>query len=356
MSSIDHRLSSYDYELPPEFIAQNPCVPRDRSRLMCIDVQRQISDRHFFELPQFLQPGDLLVLNNTKVIPARLYGHKETGTAVEILLTEPLAAANCWTALVKPGKRFKLGSKIIFSEQLSAEVVDYDPETRGRKLQFYLKGIDSLDQAIANLGQVPFPPYVTASQATADQYQTIYAKTPGAIAAPTAGLHFTPELLQQLSDLGVAQTQITLHVGIGTFRPVETEDITQHEIHSEWLEVNEAAIAKIKATKANGGRVIGIGTTVARSLESSKFKPYRGKTNLMIYPGYEWQVLDGLITNFHLPKSSLLMLVASFLGEDGRQFLLDAYARAITQGYRFYSFGDAMLIWRSHNSTPLTDT
>jgi S-adenosylmethionine:tRNA ribosyltransferase-isomerase len=347
MPSIDHRLSAYDYELPAERIAQNPCVPRDRSRLLVIDRNRQISDRHFFELTQLLQPGDLLVLNDTRVIPARLFGYKaDSGRAVEILLMEPLAEANCWSALVKPGKRLKLGSKIIFSEQLSAEVVDYEPETKGRKLKFYLSGIDSLDQAIANLGQVPFPPYVTESQATPEQYQTVYAENPGAIAAPTAGLHFTPELLQQLSDQGIAQTYITLHVGVGTFRPVETEDITQHQIHSEWLAVSEAAIAKIKATKSNGGRVIGVGTTVARSLESSKLHPYRGKTNLMIYPGYEWQVLDGLITNFHLPKSSLLMLVAAFLGDNGRQFLLDLYQRAIASEYRFYSFGDAMLIWR----------
>ncbi|MFN5856460.1 MAG: tRNA preQ1(34) S-adenosylmethionine ribosyltransferase-isomerase QueA [Pseudanabaenaceae cyanobacterium] len=341
----DYTLNAYAYDLPPERIAQNPAVPRDHSRLLHITPDRQLHHHRFYDLPQFLRPGDLILLNNTKVIPARMFGTKQSGVAVEILLMEPLGT-NRWMALVKPGKRLPVGSTIIFNENVTATVEGIDPNTRARELQFHLTDGTDLLNVIDQLGQVPFPPYVTASDALSEQYQTIYASIPGAIAAPTAGLHFTDEVFAKLDAMGVQRDFITLHVGLGTFRPVETENITEHVMHSEWFSVSEAVIDKIKTTKANGGRVIAVGSTVVRAIESAKMQPFEGKTNLMIYPGYQWQVLDGIITNFHLPKSTLLMMMAAFLGKDGREFLLSSYKAAIEAEYRFYSFGDAMLMWR----------
>jgi S-adenosylmethionine:tRNA ribosyltransferase-isomerase len=296
-------------------------------------------------LPNFLQSGDLLVFNNTKVIPARMYGHKQSGVPVEILLMEPVGHDR-WLALVKPGKRLPIGSTIIFSDNVKATVEGIETVTRARELQFHIPAGADLDKIIDQLGTVPLPPYVTDSHADPERYQTIYAEIAGAIAAPTAGLHFTESLFEKLAAKGIGKAFVTLHVGIGTFRPVETEDITQHVMHNEWCEVSEETIAKIKETKANGGRVIGVGSTVARSLENSNFQAFRGKTNLMIYPGYEWRVLDGMVTNFHLPKSTLLMMMSSFLGENGREFLMSVYQEAIAKEYRFYSFGDAMLMLR----------
>jgi S-adenosylmethionine:tRNA ribosyltransferase-isomerase len=348
----DYALSAYDYELPSDRIAQDPVTPRDSSRLLVIPSaqsgnsrgDRQIEHHHFYDLPQFLRSGDLLVFNNTKVIPARMYGQKLSGVPVEILLMEPIGHDR-WLALVKPGKRLPIGSTIVFAEDVKATVEGIEPTTRARELQFHIpKGAD-LDKIIDQLGKIPFPPYVTESHTDPARYQTIYAEVSGAIAAPTAGLHFTEELFAKLDAQGIDRTFVTLHVGIGTFRPVEVEDITKHDMHHEWCEVSEETIAKIKETKARGGRVIGVGTTVARSLEASNYQAMRGKTNLMIYPGYEWRVLDGLITNFHLPKSTLLMMVASFLGEGGREVMLAIYQEAIAHEYRFYSFGDAMLIF-----------
>lgn len=341
----DYALSAYDYELTTDRIAQDPVTPRDTSRLFVIDRDRNIQHQHFYDLPNFLQAGDLLVFNNTKVIPARMYGHKQSGVPVEILLMEPVGHDR-WLALVKPGKRLPIGSTIIFAENVKATVEGIETTTRARELQFHIPTGADLDKIIDQLGTVPLPPYVTDSHTDPDRYQTIYAEISGAIAAPTAGLHFTESLFQKLADMGIYTSFVTLHVGIGTFRPVEVEDITQHVMHNEWCEVTEATIAKIKNTKANGGRVIGVGSTVARSLENSNFQAFKGKTNLMIYPGYEWKVLDGMITNFHLPKSTLLMMVSSFLGKDGREFLMSAYKEAIAKEYRFYSFGDAMLILR----------
>jgi S-adenosylmethionine:tRNA ribosyltransferase-isomerase len=350
-AELDYLLNAYDYLLPEELIAQDPMLARDRSRLFVVEADQSYHHQHFYQLPQFLRPGDLLVMNDTKVIPARLYGHKPSGTAVQILLLEPVTrsltgnqADDRWLALAKPGKRLPVGSIILFGNgELKAEVVAIAPSVRGRELRFELPPGKTLFDAIADLGVMPLPPYINKSKSEPAQYQTVYAEQAGAIAAPTAGLHFTLELLETLKQQGIDQAFITLHVGIGTFRPVEVEDIRDHNIHHEWLELNAETAAKIKSTKANGGRIIGVGTTVARSLESCGFEPFRGKTNLMIYPGYEWKVLDGLITNFHIPKSSLMMLVASFLGD--RQFLLHLYQEAIAQRYRFYSFGDAMLLW-----------
>jgi len=342
MIDSDLLLSNYNYELPSDRIAQNPVVPRDSSKLMVVDPHN-LAHHHFYELPQLLKPHDLLLLNNTKVIPARLYGHKPNGVEVEILLIEP-TGLNRWLALVKPGKRLPVGSEIIFSDRFKATVIRTDEATKGRELLFEIPQGQTFEQMLAEIGEVPLPPYITNSQSTPDQYQTVYAQTAGAIAAPTAGLHFTERLLAELTSMEVTQACITLHVGVGTFRPVEVENITEHNLHQEWIEVSPEAIAAIQEAKAKGGRIIGVGTTTARSIETSKMQPYTGKTGLMIYPSYEWQVLDGLITNFHLPKSSLLMLVASFLGS--REKLLDLYQEAIAQQYRFYSFGDGMLIWR----------
>jgi S-adenosylmethionine:tRNA ribosyltransferase-isomerase len=353
----DYLLSNYIYHLPPELIAQSPAEPRDSSRLLIVDSRRGNTHATFHDLPDWLKPGDLLVLNNTRVIPARLYGHKSTGSKLEILLIEE-RAPNCWLALVKPGKRFPLGATIHFdaignnataqNNSLQATVIDQDPATGGRILQFVLPTEKSLWELLDDYGQLPLPPYITDSDAPDERYQTVYADQPGAIAAPTAGLHFTPELLAKLKAQGIDQTQITLHVGIGTFRPVETEQIKEHTMHQEWIEVSESTVAKIKETKARGGRVIAVGTTATRALEgaareakSELIEPFRGKTNLFIYPGYQWQVVDGLITNFHLPGSSLLMLVSAMIG---REELLSLYQQAIALEYRFYSFGDAMLI------------
>jgi S-adenosylmethionine:tRNA ribosyltransferase-isomerase len=354
--NLDCSLSSYDYELPPGLIAQNPAVPRDSSRLLVVNSlenHQTIPTLHhiFRDLPELLQPGDLLVMNNTKVIPARLYGCKSTGAEVEVLLLEE-RQHNCWLALVKPGKRFKIGNEIIFTaggeenpQTLRATVVESDPQTGGRLLQFDLPPEVPLVQVLGKFGEIPLPPYITASTAAHEQYQTVYAQEAGAIAAPTAGLHFTPDLLEKLRSCGINQAFITLHVGVGTFRPVEVEDVTTHAMHEEWIEVSADTVEQIRATQAGGGRIIAVGTTVVRALEGAAqlgdLQPFMGKTNLFIYPGYKWRVVEGLITNFHLPRSSLLMLVSALIGRDR---LLDIYQEAISSEYRFYSFGDAMVI------------
>jgi S-adenosylmethionine:tRNA ribosyltransferase-isomerase len=363
-TNLDLQLAAYNYDLPTERIAQNPVVPRDSSRLLVVKAAPQHQHCIFRDLPDQLQPGDLLVLNNTRVIPARLYGEKvgnppsTARSKVEVLLLEE-QQPNEWLALVKPGRRLKLGATIEFggvreaspamlqpdNGSLSAEVVAIDPPTGGRILRFNLPPGQSLIPLLAQIGVVPLPPYITESQADPEQYQTVYAELPGSAAAPTAGLHFTPELLSRLTDRGIQQAFVTLHVGVGTFRPVEAEDITQHQMHGEWGEIPVEVVETIRQTKANGGRVIAVGTTAVRALEGAAqggtLQPYCGKTELFIYPGYQWQVVDGMITNFHLPKSSLMMLVSALIG---RQRLLDLYQVAIEQQYRFYSFGDAMLI------------
>lgn len=359
----DYLLSSYDYELPPESIAQKPAVPRDSSRLLVVNSPTTHLHSFFRHLPDWLLPGDLLVLNDTRVIPARLFGCNEKGTPLEILLLEE-RENNCWLALVKPGKRFQIGAEIKFKplekgergnkeEEMvfKAKVMARDEATGGRILQFYLPPLQSFWEVLARFGQLPLPPYVKAAEAQPSQYQTVYAQQLGAVAAPTAGLHFTDELLQRLQAKGIEQAYLTLHIGIGTFRPVAVTDITTHAMHQEWIEIPAQTVAKIEATKARGGRVIAVGTTVARALEAAAGQasgpenklllPWRGKTDLFIYPGYRWQVVDGLITNFHLPRSSLLMLVSALVG---RKRLLSLYREAIQEGYRFYSFGDAMLI------------
>jgi S-adenosylmethionine:tRNA ribosyltransferase-isomerase len=350
----DRQLSAYDYDLPPDRIAQNPLTPRDSSRLLVIEPNAH-QHRHFRDLPSLLRSGDLLVLNNTKVIPARLQGQKIGGGAkVEVLLLEE-TGFNQWLALVKPGKRLQPGATIAFvplgetapNGELHATICDRDEATGGRLLQFQVTEGRSLLEVIDRFGSMPLPPYIDASTSTPDQYQTVYADRDGSAAAPTAGLHFTPELLERLDRMGVSRGFVTLHVGVGTFRPVESEDITAHQMHGEWIEVDSTIVELIQRTKAAGGRVFAVGTTTVRSLEGAaqahggELRPFCGKTSMFIYPGYEWRVVDGLITNFHLPKSSLMMLVSALIG---RVRLLDLYAEAIREEYRFFSFGDAMLI------------
>lgn len=372
-TEIDLSLDGYNYELPPSFIAQNPAVPRDSSRLLVVDSPSSHQHRMFRDLPELLLPGDLLVMNNTRVFPARLKGHKPNGPAVEILLMEE-QQHNCWLALVKPGKRLKLGAKIEFEpsvgecdeasascccrpdgtvlDRLTATVVARDEPTGGRLLEFDLPTEMSLMPILEAYGHVPLPPYIGDSQALPEQYQTVYAEKLGAIASPTAGLHFTEELLERLRLRGIETAFITLHVGVGTFRPVEVADVTTHKMHSEWVEVSPATVEKIRETKARGGRVIAVGTTAVRALEGAAavaqtavgdfpLQPFCGQTNLFIYPGYQWRVAEGMITNFHLPRSTLLMLVSAAIG---RVRMLELYGEAIAQQYRFYSFGDAMLI------------
>ncbi|MEG4813176.1 tRNA preQ1(34) S-adenosylmethionine ribosyltransferase-isomerase QueA [Microcoleus sp. K5-D4] len=372
MTEMDWSLDGYDYELPPSRIAQNPVVPRDSSRLLAVDSPSSHQHRIFRDLPDLLQPGDLLVLNNTRVLPARLYGHKPNGPAVEILLMEE-RQHNCWLALVKPGKRLKLGAKIEFDpiapacedsttapccclpdatmpdrRRLTATVIERDDATGGRLLEFDIPTDENLAKFLDEYGHIPLPPYIENSQASAEQYQTVYAERLGAVAAPTAGLHFTEELFSRLEQRGIEKTFVTLHVGVGTFRPVEVTDVTAHKMHGEWVEVPPATVEKIRETQARGGRIIAVGTTAVRALEGAaaasgdfSLQPFCGPTNLFIYPGYKWRVVEGMITNFHLPRSTLMMMVSAMIG---RPRLLDLYREAIEQQYRFYSFGDAMLI------------
>ena len=369
MTEIDWSLDGYDYELPPSRIAQNPVVPRDSSRLLVVDSPSSHQHRIFRDLPDLLEPGDLLVLNNTRVLPARLYGHKPNGPAVEILLMEE-RQHNCWLALVKPGKRLKLGAKIEFEpascdesaagpccclpeavavdRRLTATVIARDESTGGRLLEFDIPTDTTLVNFLEEYGHVPLPPYIDKSQASPEQYQTVYAEKLGAVAAPTAGLHFTEELFGRLEQRGIDKTFVTLHVGVGTFRPVEVADVTTHQMHKEWVEVSAATVEKIRETQARGGRIFAVGTTAVRALEGAaaasgdfSLQPFCGQTNLFIYPGYKWRVVDGMITNFHLPRSTLMMMLSAMIG---RPRLLDLYGEAIEHQYRFYSFGDAMLI------------
>lgn len=345
----DLQLSAYHYALPPERIAQEPVEPRDQARLLVVTSPQDHRHHRVHDLPALLRPGDLLVLNNTKVLPARLLGRKPSGAAVEVLLLEARQPLQ-WLALVKPGRRLKPGAEIYFGPSLAApdlvaKVIATDDETHGRLLEFTIRTGESFYELCDRLGNLPLPPYITETSAPPERYQTIYAERQGAIAAPTAGLHFTAELFNRLQAAGIDHIFITLHVGVGTFRPVEADTITDHKMHAEWLEVTAATVEKIRTVKARGGRVIAVGTTVIRALEgaaqSGTLVPFQGKTELFIYPGYRWRVIDGLMTNFHLPGASLMMLVSALVG---RQRLLQLYKEAIANQYRFYSFGDAMLV------------
>ena len=366
-TDTDRQLTAYTYLLPDALIAQNPADPRDSARLLVVEDKENHRHRHFRDLDELLLPNDLLILNNTKVIPARLFGTKQNkdaqpdgsqiGATVEVLLVDPLSEDR-WLALVKPGRRLQPGTTIAFGDPknplMTAFVESRDEATNGRILKLTPQPVEtgsrlesrSIDDVIYQLGQVPLPPYITQSEALPEQYQTVFARRQGAIAAPTAGLHFTDRLLARLAKKGIQTAEITLHVGIGTFRPVEVADIETHQMHQERIEVPESTVEKIRQAKDRGGRVIAVGTTSTRALEGAaatcgELQPYAGKTEIFIYPGYQWRVIDGLITNFHLPESSLLMMVSALIG---RRRLMSLYEEAIAQKYRFYSFGDAMLI------------
>lgn len=338
-------VKDYDYDLPEELIAQDPLEDRSSSRLMVLDRQTgDVEHRHFTDILEYLHPGDCLVINNTKVIPARLFGVKEdTQAKIEVLLLKR-KENDIWETLVKPGKKAKPGTKLVFGDGLlTAEVVDV-VEEGNRLIQFHYDGI--FEEILDQLGQMPLPPYITHQLKDKNRYQTVYAKYDGSAAAPTAGLHFTKELLQKVKDMGVDIAEVTLHVGLGTFRPVKVENVLDHHMHSEFYMVSQEAADKINRAKESGHRVIAVGTTSTRTLEAAADENGRlhetsGWTEIFIYPGYQFKVIDALITNFHLPQSTLVMLVSALAG---RAHVLHAYETAVKERYRFFSFGDAMLI------------
>lgn len=337
--------SDFYYDLPPELIAQDPLEDRSSSRLMMLDKDTGAVSHHIFrEIEDYLHPGDCLVLNDTKVIPARLLGEREgTGGHVEVLLLKR-RQGDVWETLVKPGKKCKPGARLSFGDGLlKAEVLE-TVEEGNRLIHFEYEGI--FEEILDRLGEMPLPPYITHKLQDKNRYQTVYAKYEGSAAAPTAGLHFTRELLERIETKGVQVVFVTLHVGLGTFRPVKEENVLDHHMHSEYYQISAEAAERINDTKAVGGRVICVGTTACRTLESAaddsgRVRPGSGNTEIFIYPGYRFKVLDALITNFHLPESTLVMLVSALAG---REHVLNAYAEAVRERYRFFSFGDAMLI------------
>ena len=339
------RKSDFYFDLPQELIAQDPLADRTASRLLVLHRQTGEVEHHTFrEITDYLRPGDCLVLNNTKVIPARLMGVKEdTGAAIEVLLLKR-RENDVWETLVKPGKKARPGTKLVFGDGcLRAEVLDV-VEEGNRLVRFYYDGI--FEEALDRLGEMPLPPYITHKLQDKNRYQTVYAKHDGSAAAPTAGLHFTQELLAKIEEMGVRIASVTLHVGLGTFRPVKADNILEHHMHSEHYQITREASDIINRTKKEGGRVICVGTTSCRTVESAadesgSVQPGCGDTEIFIYPGYQFKVLDGLITNFHLPESTLIMLVSALAG---REKVLAAYEEAVRERYRFFSFGDAMFV------------
>ena len=338
-------VKDFHFDLPQELIAQDPLEDRSASRLLVLDKESgEITHRHFRDITEYLKPGDCLVINDTKVIPARLFGIKEgTGAKIEVLLLKR-RENDIWETLVKPGKKARPGTRLEFGDGLlKAEVIGVEDEGN-RLIQFHYDGI--FEEILDQLGQMPLPPYITHQLKDKNRYQTVYAKHDGSAAAPTAGLHFTKELLAQIEDMGVTIAHVTLHVGLGTFRPVKVENVLDHHMHSEFYVVEEEEAEKINKAKAAGGRVICVGTTSCRTLESATgedgiLKAGSGWTDIFIYPGYQFKILGALITNFHLPESTLVMLVSALAG---REHVLNAYQKAIEEKYRFFSFGDAMLI------------
>jgi len=335
--------SDFNFDLPPELIAQAPLAERSASRLLLLNVPtRTWQDRMFRDLPSLLRKGDLLVFNDTRVLPARLYGQKPSGGAVEILI-ERVTGAHEATVQLGVSKKPREGTAIILADGSHATVL-------GRDESFFRLRFESpepLERLLAKLGEMPLPPYIArhADASDLERYQTVYAREPGAVAAPTAGLHFDEALLKQLRDIGVDFGYVTLHVGAGTFQPVRTDDLAHHQMHREWLNVGASLVEQIQRTRSAGGRVIAVGTTVVRALESAtvngELRPFAGETQIFIFPGYRITSIDGLITNFHLPQSTLLMLISALAG---REFILDAYRHAVQERYRFFSYGDAMLI------------
>lgn len=339
------KTSDFYFDLPKELIAQDPLPDRDSSRLLVMNRRTgELEHRIFHDVIEYLEPGDTLVLNNTKVIPARLLGTKDgTGAAVEILLLKR-REGDVWETLVRPGKKLKPGARVTFGNgELKAEILEV-VEDGNRLVHFEYDGI--FEEVLDRLGEMPLPPYITHKLQDRNRYQTVYAKYDGSAAAPTAGLHFTKELLEKIEDKGVHIVYVTLHVGLGTFRPVKVEDVTQHHMHTEWYQVTPEAAERINKTHEEGHRVICVGTTSCRTVESAadengNVKSGADNTSIFIYPGYRFKVMDGLITNFHLPESTLIMLVSAFAG---REHILHAYNEAVRERYRFFSFGDAMLI------------
>ena len=339
------KVSDFDYELPEELIAQYPLENRSDSRLMVLDrATGAVEHKRFTDILDYLAPGDCLVVNNTRVIPARLYGMKEdTQAQVEVLLLK-CRENDIWETLVRPGKKLKPGARVLFGDGLlTGEIVDI-VEEGNRLVRFHYQGI--FEEILDRLGQMPLPPYITHELRDKTRYQTVYAKHDGSAAAPTAGLHFTEELLRRVRENGVEIAEVTLHVGLGTFRPVKAEEVTDHHMHSEFYRISAEEAEKVNRAKREGHRVISVGTTSTRTLESAAdengfLREKSGWTDIFIYPGYEFKVIDGLITNFHLPQSTLIMLVSALAG---REHVLDAYREAVRERYRFFSFGDAMLV------------
>lgn len=338
------KTSDFFYDLPEELIAQTPIEPRNFSRMMVLSAENgSIEHRHFYDLPQYLKPGDCLVLNDTRVLPARIFGTREdTGAVVEFVLLRE-RGDKLWECLAGPGKKAKKGCRFTFSDKLSAEITDVTDDGN-RMVKFFCDG--NFFAVLDEIGQMPLPPYIKARLEDKERYQTVYSKDLGSAAAPTAGLHFTAEMLEQIKNIGVGIAYVTLHVGLGTFRPVKVEDVTQHKMHTEYYYISKEAADTINTAKRNGGRVICVGTTSCRTVEScatfyGEIKECSGDTDIFIYPGYKFKCMDGLITNFHLPESTLIMLVSAFAGYDN---VMNAYKTAVAEKYRFFSFGDAMLI------------
>ncbi len=335
-------VTDFDYELPQELIAQHPMEPRDHSRLLVVDKNTgEIEHKHFYDLIDYLRPGDVLVFNDTRVIPARLHGTKDTGAHVEVFLLTRKNATD-WEVLVRPGKKLQVGAKINFSDELRCEVIEHT-DFGGRVVRFKYDGI--FEEILDRLGETPLPPYITAPLEDKERYQTVYNRERGSAAAPTAGLHFTKELLQKIKAKGCEEVFVTLHVGLGTFRPVSEANIEDHKMHKEFYTVSQQAADAINKAKAEGRRIIAVGTTAVRTLESAgadgTMKAGGNWTNIFIYPGYKFRFVDELVTNFHLPQSTLLMLVSTL---STREIMLATYKTAVEEKYRFFSFGDAMFI------------
>lgn len=338
------RTEDFDYNLPEELIAQHPADKRDFSRLMVVDRKTgKREDKHFYDIIDYLNEGDLLVMNDTRVIPARLFGHREgKEEEIEVFLLENIEDDK-WEVLVRPGKKMKIGTKCIFSDELSLEVIDIK-EDGNRIVEFFYNGI--FQEILDRLGNMPLPPYIKEKLKDKERYQTVYSKNPGSVAAPTAGLHFTKELLKKIEEKGVKLAYITLNVGLGTFRPVKVDDVKNHKMHSEFYQISKETADLINETKKNNKRIISTGTTTTRTIESvykknGKIKEDSGWTDIFIYPGFEFNVIDCQITNFHLPKSTLIMLVSALAS---KEIILDAYKDAVDKKYRFFSFGDAMFL------------
>ena len=335
-------VTDFDYDLPQELIAQHPMEPRDHSRLLVVDKKTgEIEHKHFYDLVNYLKPGDVLVFNDTRVIPARLHGTKDTGAHVEVFLLTRRDATD-WEVLVRPGKKLQVGAKINFSDELSCEVIEHT-DFGGRVVRFKYDGI--FEEILDRLGETPLPPYITAPLEDKERYQTVYNRERGSAAAPTAGLHFTKELLQKIKEIGCEEVFVTLHVGLGTFRPVSEAKIEDHKMHKEFYTVSQEAADAVNKAKAEGRRIIAVGTTAVRTLEAAgadgQLHAGSSWTNIFIYPGYKFRLVDDLVTNFHLPQSTLLMLVSTL---STREIMLQPYKKAVEEKYRFFSFGDAMFI------------